>query len=117
VSDPATYVVHRDSQQSSEEIFAYLRTTHALINEAAEGRDQAYFGKDLRSALRPWSAAEKEAEFDPVIALAAFSTPEIAINPQALADHTGMHCAHPLIEVRCNRTIVGAEEERDGFAS
>ena len=115
VSDPATYIVHRDSQQSSEEIFAYMRTTHALINEAAEGTDQAYFGKDLRSALRPWSAAEREAEFDPVIALAAFSTPEIAINPLALAG-TMRECiaAHPLIEVRCNRTIVGAEAERDG---
>src|SRR5215468_6037569 len=38
VSDPAMYIVHRDSQQSSEEIFAYLRRTHALVNEAAEGR-------------------------------------------------------------------------------
>ena len=116
VSDPATYVVHRDSQQSAEEIFAYLRTTHALINEAAEGRSRAYFGKDLRAELRPWSAAEREAEFDPATALAAFSTPEIAINPLTLARTVG-ECiaAHPLIEVRCNRTIVGAEEERDGI--
>jgi glycine/D-amino acid oxidase-like deaminating enzyme len=53
VSDPATYVVHRDGQQSSEEIFAYLRTTHALINEAAEGCSRAYFGKNLRAPLRP----------------------------------------------------------------
>ena len=116
VSVPATYVVHRDSQQSSEDVCAYLRTVHALINEAAEGRNQAYFGKDLRAALRPWSAAEKEAEFDPAIALAAFSTPEIAINPLALA-RTLRECiaAHPLIEVRCSRTVVGAEEERDGI--
>ena len=116
VSDPATYVVHRDSQQSSEEIFAYLRTTHALINEAAEGRSRAYFGKDLGAALRPWSAAEREAQFDPTAALAAFSTPEIAINPLALARIIGKCiAAHPLIEVRCNRTIVGGEEERDGI--
>ena len=45
VSAPATYVVHRDSQQSSEDIFAYLRTVHALINEAAEGRNQSLFRK------------------------------------------------------------------------
>src|SRR6266446_5157165 len=101
VSAPATYVVHRDSQLNADDICAYLKTVHALINEAAEGRDQVYFGRDLRAALRPWSAAEKEAEFDPAIALAAFSTPEIAINPSALA-RTVRECiaAHPLIEVR-----------------
>lgn len=116
VSVPATYVVHRDSQQNSETICAYLRTVHALINEAAEGRKLAYFGKELSSALRPWSAAEREAAFDPAIALAAVSTPEIAINPIALAE-TLRQCiaAHPFIEVRCSRTIVGAKEERDGI--
>ena len=116
LSVPATYVVHRDSQRSPGDVCAYLRTVHALINEAVEGRNQAYFGKDLRAALRPWSAAEKEAEFDPALALAVFSTPEIAINPPALAQIL-RECiaAHPLIEVRCGRTVVGAEEESDGI--
>ncbi len=116
VSAPASYVVHRDSQQSSEDISAYLRTVHALINEAAEGRTQAYFGKDLRAALRPWSTTEKGAEFDPAIALAAFYTPEVAINPLALAQTLRERIgAHPLIEVRCSRRVVGAEEDRDGI--
>jgi hypothetical protein len=115
VSVPATYVVHRDSQRSADDVCAYLKTVHALINEAADGRHQAYFGRDLRTPLRPWSAGEKEAEFDPAIALAVFSTPEIAINPSALAQ-TLRECiaAHPLIKVHCNRTIVGAEEKRNG---
>src|SRR5262249_13554236 len=30
VSVPANYVVHRDSQQNTEEVCAYLRTVHAL---------------------------------------------------------------------------------------
>jgi glycine/D-amino acid oxidase-like deaminating enzyme len=116
VSVPAAYVVHRDSQRGVDDACAYLKTVHSLINEAANGRNQAYFGRDLRAALRPWSAAEKEAEFDPAIALAVFSTPEIAINPSALAQ-TVRECiaAHPLIEVHCRRTIVRAEEERDGI--
>ena len=62
VSDPATYVVHRDSQQSAEEIFAYLRTTHALINEAAEGRSRAYFGKDLQGCCAALALAERAAK-------------------------------------------------------
>jgi glycine/D-amino acid oxidase-like deaminating enzyme len=116
VSVPSAYVVHRDSQQSVEEVDAYLRAVHALINEAADGRNQAYFGRDLRASLQSWSPAKKEAEFDPAIALAVFSTPEIAINPAALAQ-TVWEClaAQPLIEVRCSRTIVGAEEECNGI--
>src|SRR5256886_10188293 len=42
VSVPATYIVHRDSQQSAEDCCAYLKTVHALINEAADGRAGAY---------------------------------------------------------------------------
>src|SRR6516164_11360935 len=68
VSVPANYVVHRDSQRNVDDVCAYLKTVHALINEAADGRNQAYFGRDLATALRPWSAAEKEEEFDPAIA-------------------------------------------------
>jgi glycine/D-amino acid oxidase-like deaminating enzyme len=116
VSVPAAYVVHRDSQRNADDVCAYLKTVHALINEAANGRNQAYFGRNLSAALRRWSAVEKEAEFDPAIALAVFSTPEIAINPSALAQ-TLQECiaAHPLIEVRCSRAIVRAEEERNGI--
>src|SRR5689334_14894746 len=111
LSVPATYVVHRNSQRSADDVCAYLEAVHALINEAAEGRDQAYFGRDLRAPLRAWSAAETEAEFDPAIAVAVLSTPEIAINPSTLAE-TVRECiaGHPKIEVRCNRTIVRAEE-------
>jgi glycine/D-amino acid oxidase-like deaminating enzyme len=116
VSVPASYVVHRDSQRSVDEVCGYIKTVHALVNEVAHDRNRVYFGRDLRAALRPWSATEKETEFDPAIALAVFSTPEIAINPSALAQ-TVRECiaAHPLIEVRCNRTIIRAEEERSGI--
>ena len=114
VSVPATYIVHRDSQHSAEDICAYLRTVHALVNEATEGENRDYFGRDLTAPLRPWSAAEKEAEFDPAIAIAAVSTPEIAINPQVLALMLrDCIAAHPLIEVRCGRTVLGAEREGD----
>src|SRR5262249_54608530 len=116
VSAPASYIVHRDSQQSSDDVSAYLTTVHALINEAAEGRTKAYFGKELRAPLRPWSAAEKHAEFDPALALAAFYTPEIAINPLALAHALRERItADPLIEVRCDRKVVGAEGDGDGI--
>jgi hypothetical protein len=110
VSVPATYVVHRDSQHSAEDVYNYLRTVHGLINEAADGRKRAYFGKNLHAPLRLWSTGEKATEFDQEIALAAVSTPEIAINPVALAQ-TLRECitAHPRIEVRCRHTVLAAE--------
>ncbi len=113
-SRPATYIVHRDSQLSADVVSAYLRTVHTLINEAADSRKRVYFGQDLQTPLRLWSAAEKAAEFDSELALAALSTPEIAINPVALAQSL-QECiaAHPLIEVRCCRTVSGLKIERD----
>jgi len=116
LSVPATYVVHCDSQQNPDAVCAYLEGVHKLVNEAAEGRERAYFGRDLQPALRPWSAAEKELEFDPTIALAAVSSPEVAINPLALARTIeGCIKAHPRIEVRCSRTVVGAGVDHDGI--
>jgi hypothetical protein len=114
VSIPATYIVHRDSQHSADNVCAYLRTVHDLIKEASDGRKQAYFGKDLTAPLRSWSAAEKAAQFNEDFAVAAISTPEIAINPIALAQKL-RECidAHPLIEVRLSRTVTGAGPERD----
>ena len=85
VSQPAAYVVHCDSQRSVEQVSEYLATVHRMIVEAADGRLRAYFGRDLSQKPRPWSTAEREAEFDCGIALAAFDTPEVAINPVALA--------------------------------
>jgi hypothetical protein len=116
LSVPATYIVHRDSQKNTEEVCAYLKTVHALINEAAQGRKQDYFARDLSAPLQFWSAAKKDAEFDPQIAMAAVSSPEVAINPQALAQLIRERIAvHPMIEIRCNRTIVGAENQRNGL--
>src|SRR5207248_669709 len=79
VSRPAAYVVHRDSQRSPQQVSHYLAAVHALIGEASDGKRGAYFGRDLGSELRMWSAAERETEFDPEVALAAFDTPEVAI--------------------------------------
>src|SRR5262249_38699803 len=61
-------------------------------------------------------ATEKATEFDQETTLAAVSTPEIAINPVALAEIV-RECitAHALIEVCCGRKVLGAEMERNGI--
>ncbi len=115
VSMPAAYVVHRDGQQDVETVSNYLQAVNELVTQAAEHRDGAYFGRDLRSRLRPWAKSERDNAFDPKIALAVFDTPEIAINPVDLACSL-RECisAQPRIEVRTARTVLSATIEHDG---
>lgn len=86
VSQPASYVVHSDSQRSTEEVSGYLATVHTMIIEAAEGRPQDYFGRDLSQTPQPWPSAKLESEFDCRVVSAAYESPEVAINPVVLAE-------------------------------
>ncbi len=116
LSDPAVYLVHRDSQRTPDEVAAYLGEVHALIEDAAAGRAGDYFGQDLLRPPRRWADAEREAEFSPDQALAAFDTPEVAINPVTLAAAVREAiAASGRIEVRLERTITAVEESRDGL--
>jgi len=114
VSEPAAYVIHRDSQRSIEEVSEYLATVHRMIVEAADGRSKAYFGRDLSRKPRPWSAAERGAQFDSDIAVAAFESPEVAINPVALAQalRERIH-SDPRIEVRLAHHVRAVEDVDD----
>src|SRR6185295_10561963 len=85
VSAPAVYLVHRRSQQPAEEIQAYLAAIHSLVEEALDGRPDGYFGMPVGDAPPPWAARDREAEFDGEQIVAAFQTPEIAINPVLLS--------------------------------
>jgi len=118
VSSPATYIVHRDSQRNAGDVSEYLRAVHKLVNQAAEGKkDGAYFGKDLKAPLRFWSSAETEREFDARSVLTAASTPEIAINPTALAANVRKSIAdHPRIDHHRSRVVTGATVERNGIS-
>jgi hypothetical protein len=110
-SDPAVYLVHRDSQRTTEQISDYFARVHGLIRETAEGRPQAYFGMDLGAPVRPWTAGERETEFDPAHVLAAFATPEVAIDPVDLARRVD-ECiaANSRIDVRLGQTVLSVED-------
>jgi glycine/D-amino acid oxidase-like deaminating enzyme len=111
VSQPASYVVHCDSQRSPDQVSEYLAIVHRKIVDATDGRPKAYFGRDLSQPPRPWSVAEREAEFDGDIALAAFDTPEVAMNPVALAQaiRERVH-SDPRIEVRLAHQVLSVED-------
>lgn len=114
VSRPAAYVVHRDSQRTPEQVSQYLASVHAMIREASDGRRDAYFGRDLSDAPRTWSLAQLETQFDPEIALAAFDTPEVAIDPVTLADAVRERiAAERRIDIRLNHEVLSVDDSLD----
>ena len=52
-STPFTYLIHRDSLLTLDQVARYLQTVHTLIFEAANDRKDAYFGIELGNPLRP----------------------------------------------------------------
>jgi hypothetical protein len=64
-----------------------------------------------------WSSADRQAEFDPETAIAAFDSPEVAINPVVLANALRQAIgAHPHIEIRVGHTVRRARERDGGIA-
>ena len=113
-SAATTYVIHRDAQHPVAEIADYLSAVHGLIAERAAGRPSTYFAMDLMAPPRRLSDAEREAEFNPVLAVDAYETAEVAIDPTVVADAL-RRCiaAHPLIETRLGCEVLDAVEEID----
>jgi glycine/D-amino acid oxidase-like deaminating enzyme len=85
VSSPFTYLVHRDSLETPDAVEAHFRHCTALAREMTGGAPAACFGADLHEPTRRLSKAELETAFNPALVTAAFTTPEIAIDPAALA--------------------------------
>jgi hypothetical protein len=111
VSRPAAYVAHRDSQLTTEQVSQYLSTVHSLVGESSDGKANAYFGRDLDAGIRKWSLVEREAEFDPNVALAVFDTPEVAIDPSALAEVVRSRIeSDPRIGIRLKHQVVSVED-------
>ena len=115
-SVPAAYVVHRDSQHSAQAVTAYMATVHRLIMQAASGREFAYFGLDLSTPPRLWTADERHAAFNPETALRVFDTHEVAINPVKLACRLRACIAdHPRIEARLRRYVIGVKSDGEAL--
>jgi len=83
VSSPFHYAVHRQSLISAEAVWAHLQACNALAREEPYGETVDYFGADCRQPPRRRDGYDDL--FDPELMVAAFTTPEIAIDPEALA--------------------------------
>jgi glycine/D-amino acid oxidase-like deaminating enzyme len=115
LSAPATYVVHRQSQQSVDEAAAYFSKVHELLCAAAADRPASYFGLELRPP-RALSRSERDALFEPTACLAAFETPESAINPVSLAAAVRRRLEEdPAVEIRLGQRVVAVSENLGGL--
>ncbi len=107
LSTPFAYVVHRDSQVAVDDFARYLDRVHDDLLAAAG----TYFGA---APVRPrrYARGDFEAAFDGKAALAAFETPEIAVDPQRLcaAIHVRV-AAEPNIELRLGHTVTDVADQ------
>ncbi len=83
VSTPFYYVVHKESLLTVEQMKSHLRAAQALAVEEECRAD--YFGVDYRKPIVRLSRGDSEALCDGRNVSAVFVTPEIAIDPEALA--------------------------------
>jgi glycine/D-amino acid oxidase-like deaminating enzyme len=114
ISKPAVYVVHRRSQKSADEVQAYICAVHSLIQEAAANLNGAYFGVDLRKMIQSWSSSELDRELNPEEICGAFTSPEVAIDPVALARLIRSRIEQtPSIDLRLEHTVTSVEEDTD----
>jgi hypothetical protein len=113
VSDPFIYAVHRDSQIDADAVAAHLAATHELALE--HPCCDRYFGIDLGATPpRRLTKAALERQFDTTHIVAAFDTPEIAINMVAAAKRLRSRIAEdPRIEVRTGRKVTAVENHAD----
>jgi glycine/D-amino acid oxidase-like deaminating enzyme len=85
VSAPFHYVVHADSLLTIEEVEDHFRKAHAILLQESRRRPVDYFGADCRLPPERLSMRECAALFDGRRVAAAYRTPEIGIDPEALA--------------------------------
>jgi glycine/D-amino acid oxidase-like deaminating enzyme len=113
-STPAAYVVHRDSQHGPDAVAGYLAAVHDLVVEAATAPGASYLGGDVLTPVRRWSPAEVGDRLDPQHAVAVFDSPEVAVDPLALAVLLRRRIAdEPLIEVRTRHRVESVKRDVD----
>lgn len=108
VSPPFHYLVHAESLRTPDEVEAHLRNCRALALAEGGGAQPDYFGADYRELPERLPAAEWRALYNPAVTQAVFRTPEIAIDPEALAVLVRRRLAeHPSVRCRMGVRVHG----------
>ncbi|HEV2737413.1 MAG TPA: FAD-dependent oxidoreductase [Candidatus Elarobacter sp.] len=115
VSAPFHYIVHVDSMLSTADVEHHLRRSHAMAVDAGREVEPDYFGSDYREAPARISDAELGARFDRRTVAAAYTTREVAVEPEALAAVVRARLSEdPRIRCRLQTQVNGAQPGADG---
>lgn len=113
VSRPFDYLVHRESLLSPDEVEGHLLACWELAGEEAAGSVPDYFGG--QPLTRP-ERAEPGPEYDARNVAAVFRTPELGIDPEALARLVRLRIEHePGIRSRTSTRVLGVERNGLGI--
>ena len=114
-SRPFDYVVHRDTMVSVADIERHFAQVASTVDANMSATTRT---RPLDESRSPWRRLSPEAlaeRYDPAIAVAAFETYEIAVDPWMVAE--GLRRAvrgHPRIELRMSTHVVQARDRTDG---
>jgi len=112
LSSPFLYAVHRTSLLPPDAVQAHLSAAHALLADLADA-DRDYLGRDrLEPPLRLSSV---EPHFSPATIVAAFRTPELAVDPESLAQAVRERLrADPAIRLVMRATVTSVDRTDAG---
>ncbi len=115
VSAPFHYLVHADSLLSVDDVERHFHRSHALAVEAGAGLTPDYFGSDYRMAPARIPSAAVDARFDGRRVRAAYTTPEVAIDPEVMAGVVRDRLSgDPKIRCLLRAHVHGAQPADDG---
>jgi hypothetical protein len=115
VSTPFYYAVHRASLLSVDEVESHLISCHAIAREQSRDLKPDYFGFDPHARPIRLSNQECHSIFDQQSVSGAFRTPEISVDPEALAAAVRARLAtNSRIQCRLRTIVHGAEPMADG---
>lgn len=115
-SSAFAYAVHRDSMVDADAFEAHCQKVSAFLREASHGKGADYFGSDVLQSPDRMSRAELNAEYERDAVTGAVRTPEIAIDPEALAKLVRARlAAEPAITIFAGRTVTGVKPAGAGL--
>lgn len=110
-SDGFRYLVHRDSLLSPDELAITYGRIVDLNREAAQGSEASYFGLDAARSLPRLSRGRQQAEYGADV-LAAFDTPEIAVDTEVVGAALARRvAADPRIVLHLGAEVLSATRE------
>ena len=116
VSKSFHYVVHAESLLGVEDVERHFRRAHEIVLDESRGAEPEYFGSDCRVPPARISKADTAELFDFRTVKAAYRTPEIAVDPEALAETVRARLsADPKITCLLHVRVTGVRYAADGL--